>query len=96
MYRGQPAGVAICARSSRPPGCADEQPGTLLIDCDSKMSNPRVTGINHAKLSATFVELEAVNGTSNFWASSDTFAAVGGTWKGSGFGSEFVSARERT
>jgi hypothetical protein len=87
------SGTMTCSivGEEEPTTTGEHQPGTLYIDCAYQMSDPRVTGTNHAKLASTFVELEAVNGTSNFWASEDTLTAEDGTWTGSGFGSEFVS-----
>ena len=74
-----------------PTASGQYQPGTLYIDCDHTMSDPRVTGTAHYELSATGVELDAVNGRSNFWAGTSTLEAEGGTWTGSSYGSEFVS-----
>jgi len=74
-----------------PIATGEYQPGPLYIDCDCAMSDPRVTGTDHYELLATFVELEALNGTSNFWTSKATLTGQGGTWQGTGFGSEFVS-----
>lgn len=74
-----------------PTASGEYQPGTLLIDCDCRMSDPRVTGTVHYELSVTGVDLDAVNGRSNFWASTSTLEAEGGSWTGSGYGSEFVS-----
>jgi hypothetical protein len=69
----------------------DYRPYPLSIDCAYSMSDPRVSGTAHYELAATFVGLDSVNGTSNFWSSSSTLETAGGTWTGSGFGSEFVS-----
>jgi len=74
-----------------PIASGEYQPGPLYIDCDYVMSDPRVTGTAHYELLATFVELEALNGTSNFWTGKATLTGQGGTWEGTGFGSEFVS-----
>jgi hypothetical protein len=74
-----------------PTASGEYQPGTLLIDCDCRMSDPRVTGTVHYELSTTGVDLDAVNGRSNFWAGTSTLEAEGGSWTGSGYGSEFVS-----
>lgn len=74
-----------------PTASGEYQPGTLLIDCACEMSDPRVTGTVHYELAATFVALDAVNGTSNFWSGTSTLEVAGGTWTGSGYGSEFVS-----
>lgn len=50
-----------------------------------------MTGTDHHELLVRGGELEAVNGTSNFWISTSTLTGQGGRWTGSGFGSEFVS-----
>jgi hypothetical protein len=65
----------------------------LDLDCSLSMSDARVSGTAHYSTLATFISLEpTLEGTSNYWKSTSTLEAEGGTWTGSGYGSEFVSS----